>query len=77
MGQHLLVEMEMPADLDHFRLPPGVNERLQDLLDRQDRGDTLTQSERKEAAGLVDLAEMLSLLRLRTQRVWAEQQSVE
>jgi hypothetical protein len=72
MSQHILVEIEMPADLDKFSLPKGVNERLQDLLDRQDRGEQLTPAERTEAEGLVDLAELLSLLRLRTQRVWQE-----
>lgn len=77
MSQHVLVEIEMPAALSQFKLPPGVNERLQELLDRQDRGETLTRSERKEAEGLVDLAEFLSLLSLRTQRVWREQETAE
>jgi hypothetical protein len=45
-----------------------VNERLQELLDRQDQGEELTAAEQMEAEGLVDLAELLSLLRLRTQR---------
>jgi hypothetical protein len=71
MSEHILVEIEMPASLEQFRLPPAVNERLQKLLDRQDRGETLTSSERKEAEGLVDLAEFLSLLRLRAQRISA------
>lgn len=48
----------------------GVNERLQELLDRQDRTGNLTQSERQEAEGLVNLAELLSLLKLRAQRAW-------
>jgi hypothetical protein len=74
MSQHVLVEIEMPAGLDDFKLPPGVDERLQELLDRQDRGETLTDNERKEAEGLVDLAELLSLLRLRAQRIWREGQ---
>lgn len=72
MSQHVLVEIEMPEELDSFRLPKGVNERLQDLLDRQDQGQELTMSERMEAEGLVNLAEFLSLLRLRTRRVWRE-----
>ena len=62
----------MPEDLDQFRLPKGVDARLQDLLDRQDRGEELTSAERTEAEGLVNLAEFLSLLRVRTQRVWRE-----
>ncbi len=39
MSQHVLVEIEVPADLAQFKLPPGVNGRLQELLDRQDRGE--------------------------------------
>jgi len=45
------------------------NQRLQNLLDRQDAGETLTDGERNEAQGLVELSEMLSLLRARAQRV--------
>ena len=73
MSQHVLVEIEIPADLDKFRLPKGVNERLQGLLDRQDQGEKLTPAERLEAEGLVNLVELLSLLRLRTQRIWREE----
>ena len=73
----MLVEIEMPAQVDEFKLPSGVNDRLQDLLDRQDRGETLTHDERREADGLVDLAEMLSLLRLRAQRIWREEQQTQ
>jgi len=69
MSQHVLVELKIPADLDKFRLSTGVNERLQDLLDRQDQGEELTPAERTEAERLVSLAELLSLLRLRTQAV--------
>ena len=77
MSQHVLVELEMPSDLDQFKLPAGVDERLQDLLDRQDRGESLTPSERREAEGLIDLAEVLSLLRLRAQRTWRELDATE
>jgi hypothetical protein len=73
MSQHVLVEIEIPADLVKFRLPKGVDERLQGLLDRQDRGEELTPAERLEADGLVNLVELLSLLRLRTQRIWREE----
>jgi hypothetical protein len=45
-----------------------VNDRLRELLDRQDRGGRLTAAERREAAGLVELADLLSLLRLRATR---------
>ena len=72
MSQHVLVELEMPEALDRFALPLGVDERLQHLLSRQDQGDDLTPAERLEAEGLVDLADMLSLLKLRTQKIWNE-----
>lgn len=61
--------IEIPVELTHFQLPEAVQEHLQFLLDRQDIGEQLTQAERREAEGLVELAEFLSLLRLRSQRV--------
>jgi len=72
MSRHVLIELELPTDLERFTLPEGVNQRLQDLLDRQDQGKDLTPAERKEAEGLVNLAELLSLLRLRARRVAQE-----
>jgi hypothetical protein len=72
MSQHALVQIELPVALDQFKLPEGVNDRLQELLNRQDQGLALTVSERKEAEGLVELAELLSLLRLRAQRISRE-----
>lgn len=68
MGQAVTVQIEMPDELEGLRLPSAVDRRLQDLLDRQDRGETLTDGEREEAEALVDLAERLSLLRLRSER---------
>jgi hypothetical protein len=61
--------IEIPIELTHFQLPEGVQERLQILLNRQDVGEELTPAERLEAEGLVELAEFLSLIRLRSQRV--------
>ncbi|MEX0725517.1 MAG: hypothetical protein WEB58_21430 [Planctomycetaceae bacterium] len=51
--------VELPADFA----------RLQTLLDRQDSGQSLTQSERDEAEALVNVAELLTLLRLRSERL--------
>ena len=34
MSQHVLIQLEMPADLIRFKLPKGVDRRLQSLLDR-------------------------------------------
>ncbi len=69
MTPRICVEIEMPMELGEFRLPEGVRQRLQELLDRQDQGQQLTPAERREAAGLVDMAEFLSLLRLRARRI--------
>ena len=61
----MLDTIELPVNLIRFELPKAVQARLQYLLDRQDAGEPLTQDERQEAAGLVELAEFLSLLHLR------------
>jgi hypothetical protein len=61
--------VEIPLELTRFQLSPAVQARLQFLLDRQDEGYTLSQSERQEAEGLVELMEFLSLLQLRSTRV--------
>ena len=64
----LTLNIDLPDDLARFRLPPAVAARLQALLDRQDSGQPLTPLERDEAEGLVNLAELLTFLRLRAQR---------
>ena len=64
--------IEIPIELTQFQLPIAVDERLHFLLDRQDEGMELTLIERQEAEGLVEVAEFLSLIRLRALRV-AEQ----
>jgi hypothetical protein len=64
------IEVDLPNDLAQFRLPERVAARLHDLLDRQDAGQPLTEQERAEAEGLVDLAEFLTLLRLRADYTW-------
>lgn len=63
------LEVELPDDLERFRLPGAVAARLQSLLDRQDAGQSLSGEEKAEAEGLVDLAELLTLLRLRAERL--------
>jgi len=65
----LTIEVDLPADLARFRLPEAVDARLQTLLERQDSGQPLTDQEREEAEGLVNLAEFLTLLRLRAERM--------
>jgi hypothetical protein len=65
----LTLQVELPDDLARLRLPTAVAARLQTLLDRQDSGVMLTAEERDEAQGLVDLAEFLTLLRMREERM--------
>jgi hypothetical protein len=69
MSQSIQFQLQLPDDLPGLHLPEGVQRRLQELLDRQDRGEPLTDEERREAEGLVDLADLLTLLRLRTERL--------
>ena len=69
MSQVVDIRLEVPDDLAGLRLPEGVQRRLQSLLDRQDRAGALTPDERREAEGLAALAELLSLLRLRAERL--------
>jgi hypothetical protein len=59
-------EIELPADLAKLQLPEGLDRRLQLLLDKQNEGTPLTPDEQAEAEGLVDLADLLTLLRLRS-----------
>jgi hypothetical protein len=68
MANSIHLEVEVPGDLARFRLPGGVQQRLQELLDKQDAGNVLTAREKREAEGIVELADLLSLLRLRAER---------
>jgi len=62
MAEPVHFELPLAGELKHFRLPAGVQRRLKELLDRQDAGQALTVAERREAEGLVELADMLALL---------------
>jgi hypothetical protein len=66
MPRTIQFQIQAPGDLGKLRLPSGVQRRLNHLLDLQDSGKRLTLVERKEAEGLVELVEMLSLLKLRS-----------
>lgn len=63
----VLVELDLPKDWRQFRLPPALHDRLQELLDRQDSSGKLLPRERREAQALTQLADMLSLMRLRAE----------
>lgn len=69
MPKTIRFEVELPGDLALFRLPEGVNHRLHELLDKQDSGQRLTDDERREAEGLVEVNDLISLLRLRSERL--------
>lgn len=63
----MTITVEMPDSLNDFHLPSGVQRRLQDLLDKQNQGHPLTPAEQEAAEGLCDMAEWLSLLKLKAQ----------
>jgi hypothetical protein len=72
MAHSFLVEMVLPDDWKTFRLPPALDDRLQELLDRQDRDGKLSPRERREAAALTELVDMLSLMKARAHRAAAQ-----
>ena len=57
----------MPARLAKLRFPKALNDRLHFLLDEQGRKGRLTPAEKREAEGLVQMAGMLSILKLGAQ----------
>jgi hypothetical protein len=61
------VELELPQDWRDFRMPDALKARLTDLLDQQDNGLGISDSERKEAQALTELSDMLSLMKLRAE----------
>ena len=65
MSQTVMIQLDLPKDWRTFRMPRGLQSRLQELLDRQDQIGKLTRRERQEANALVELAEMFSLMKLR------------
>ncbi len=65
MTQSVIVKLELPNHWRRFRLPGALSERLQELLNRQDRIGKLSRKERREAAALTELIDMLNLMRLR------------
>ena len=68
MPSTISIQLPVSPNLSQFKLPAGVQRRLTKLLDQQDSGTALSVAERREAEGLVELAEFLSLLKLRTSR---------
>ncbi len=69
MSKTIHLDLELPDDLARFTLPESVDVRLTELLDKQDSGQPLTERERLEAEGLVNLADTLSYLKLKARAV--------
>lgn len=67
MASTISIDLPVSSELSDFKLPAGVQKRLNALLDRQDAGTSLSPAERREAEGLVEMAEFLTLLKLRAQ----------
>ena len=65
MSKKVVLELDLPADWRNFRMPSALDKRLQSLLDKQDDEGKLTAAERREAEALVELSEMLSLMKIR------------
>jgi len=65
MVRKVTVELHLPGDLGKFRLPKALDKRLHGLLDKQQEDGRLTAAERREAEALVDIVEMLSVLKVR------------
>jgi hypothetical protein len=65
MAQSLFIEVDLPRDWKHFSMPAALNDRLQELLDKQDETGKLSSKERREAEALVKLAEVFSLMKVR------------
>ena len=65
MLQAVTVQLDLPKNWRTFRMPHALQERQQELLHRQDQVGRLSCRERQEANGLVQLADMLELMKSR------------
>jgi len=59
------IQIQVPENLENLAFPEALDRRLHALLDKQDHGERLTDDEQVEAEALVELAQLLTLLRLR------------
>lgn len=62
MSSTIDAPLEWVETVGNLRLPPKADQRLQDLMDRNNEG-LLTETERAELEFLVELSERLSLVR--------------
>jgi hypothetical protein len=67
MSSPVHLTVPMPTRLAKLRFPAALNDRLQFLLDEQNRRGRLTAAERREAEALTQMAATLSILKLGAQ----------
>ncbi len=60
--------LELVEAMANFRLPPRVDQRLQELMDRNTNG-ALTAAERADLEALVELSEAIAPMRAKALRV--------
>lgn len=60
--------MNLTTHWKGMRMPTPLKARLNELLDKQDGGLRLSVKERKEAEALVELSDILSLVRIESLR---------
>ncbi len=67
-----LFELDLPEVLNELRFPKRLDDRLHSLLDKQNEAGQLSPEEFEEAEYLVELSQLVSVLRMRAQRAERE-----
>ncbi len=67
MNGTVQLTVPMPAKLADLRFPKALDQRLQFLLEEQNRKGKLTAAEKREAEGLARVADTLTILKLGAQ----------
>ena len=67
MSEIVQLTVPMPATLAELRFPKALDDRLQFLLEEQNRRGKLSAAEKREAEGLTKVAATLSILKLGAQ----------
>ena len=70
MSSTIEARLEWVETVENLRLPPKADQRLQELMDRNNEG-LLTDAERADLESLVELSERLSLLRRKRFTCWS------
>ena len=67
MGEELNLSRDLAESVAGLQFPPSTNQRLQDLMDRNNDGK-LTATERQELESLAAMSESIALLRAKALR---------